>query len=465
MSTTIIVMIGGGLVLGLTLLGVHFFTGKNKTSSSDWDIGSRELPIYVIVGTQFASGMGGGVLVAHLGNAYTNGLVVLIYGILANLVFVCLIFLAKWIRKSNFVTVPEILASFSDNNKVVKLIAAFMSIVVPFGWLSSQLIAFGKLYSSLTGINYSFLVILIAIISIFFVMPAGLKTVAWTDFIFAVFMITMCILSVLYVFNMGGGIGNIIANVPKNLIKFPETIENLGWYTLLIWVFAVLPGGLTNQLYYQRVCAIDNEKKVNKSLLITAAVSFLSYVWAVTMGISIRSINPSIEGEFATGWFISQLHPVMLAAFAGLIMATLMSTISSAAQSMVVNITRDIYPIIKGHNLEPEKSLRISRILSVVVLVFTTIISLYFPTVLGMLVYTYAFSAASLLCPIFLGYALKDKNIITPIGLMASMIMGVVGCVVFIFVKTPIPYVGLGILFSLVSLFLFSAMTKKTVKN
>ena len=102
---------------------------------------------------------------------------------------------------------------------------------------------------------------------------------------------------------MGGGWGQISANLnaqdPNLLSFFGSLRDNIGVSAAMLWIFAVLPGGLTNQIYFQRVCAIDDEKKVNKSLILSAIASILSFVWAVYMGLSIRSINPE-AGSGAT---------------------------------------------------------------------------------------------------------------------------------------------------------------------
>lgn len=80
-----------------------------------------------------------------------------------------------------------------------------MTVFVPFGWVTSQITAFGNIYSNLTGIDYTLLCVLFAVFALAFVMPSGLKTVAWTDFIFSCFMIAMCIVCVVFVTVMGGG--------------------------------------------------------------------------------------------------------------------------------------------------------------------------------------------------------------------------------------------------------------------
>ena len=56
---------------------------KQVHNSDDWSVDGRSLPTFVIVLTQYATAIGGGVLVAQVGNAYANGWSVLTYGIFA----------------------------------------------------------------------------------------------------------------------------------------------------------------------------------------------------------------------------------------------------------------------------------------------------------------------------------------------------------------------------------------------
>ena len=460
MGTTLAIIITTIGVVLATLIPTFIINNKKKTSGEDWAIASRELPLFVVVGTQFASVIGGGVLVGHLGNAYTNGIGVAIYGIIMVMPFIVLMYLANWLRNNQFSTIPEIFKSFTGNSKAITVLAAVMTMLFPFGWITSQITAFGSIYSTLTGLDYNMLCIIFALVSLFFIMPAGLKTVAWTDFIFACFMGLMLIATLVYGTSMAGGWSEISSKVDPANLTLSGSVGKIGLSTVFLWVFAILPGGMTNQLYYQRICAINDGKKVNKSLLISAIVSFVGFCWAVYMGITISSINPNIEGSVATGWFMGELPTPLLAGFAALIFATMMSTVSSGVQSIVVNVTRDIMPSVKSDYTE-EKSLKLSRILSLVVIVFSLIMCLVFTDTLTWLVATAGFSAATLLCPIFVGYAMKDKNFITNQGIVASMIFGAIGGAIGMILKTAINYAAIGILFSFIALISVSALTKK----
>ncbi len=141
-----------------------------------------------------------------------------------------------------------------------------------------------------------------------------------------------------------------------------------------------------------------------------------------------------------------------------------MSTISSAVQSVVVNITHDIYQ--PAHpEASGEKVLKLSRVLSVLVLAVACVLSIIFPHVLNAIVATYAYSAAGLATPMYLGYALRKKNMVTTMGLQASMVCGILGCIISTLLKSTLPYVIWGILASVIALFLVSALTRKPEKT
>ena len=99
MNETIVIVIAILVMLALSYGFSMLLTRKQKASAEvsadDWEIGGRELPLYVVVGTQFATAMGGGILVGQVGNGFNNGFSVLLYGLLCQLAFVVLMFIAK----------------------------------------------------------------------------------------------------------------------------------------------------------------------------------------------------------------------------------------------------------------------------------------------------------------------------------------------------------------------------------
>ncbi len=460
MNLSVIIIMSTVLILGSTFLITQFINRRSKTTSDDWSIGGRDLPTYVIIGTQFASAAGGGVLVALVGLGYKAGLSTVTYGIIVIIPFIILTFLAKWLRTNRFSTIPDMFAHLYGRHRGIALVSALLTLIVPFGWITSQLVAFGKLYSAITGLEPAVLMMIITAISLIFVMPSGLKTVAWTDFFFACFMLVICTIVTVGALDMAGGFARVLTRVPAENVAFPGGFFSVGGLTVLLWLFSALPGGITNQIYYQRICAIKNPDKVGVSLIGSAVALVISIVWAFMMGCIIRSMNPGLESEMATGWFLTQLPTWLLALFAGLIVATIISTISSACQTVVLNITRDIYSKLMVDNPDDLKLVLLSRVLSVVVMMIACSMSIWFPETLSWLVYTYAFSASGLLAPIFLGYIYRDRGFITPNAVLGSMVVGIVVCIVAKQFSRTIPFAVWGIMGSFVTIYLVSLLEK-----
>ena len=147
-------------------------------------------------------------------------------------------------------------------------------------------------------------------------MPSGMKTVAWTDFFFACFMIAMMIVIFIHVGQNGGSVAEIKAELPHELAGVPEGFISVGWGTIFLWIFSTLPGGMTNQMYFQRICAIKNKKQIKSSLLLSGLITFIALLFSCYLGMGIRAMNPELEGENATGWLLTQLPTVLVALFA-----------------------------------------------------------------------------------------------------------------------------------------------------
>ena len=441
MSKTVLIILSTVLVLGLTLLVTNILSRRKKTDLADWEVGGRDLPYYVVIGTQFATAMGGGVLVGHVGNAYNFGLSILFYGLFSSSTLLFIALIAKWLRRNNFVTVPDVVQSFRGRNKAISIFSGVMSAVIPFGWCISNLSAFAKLYTRMTGIPMNVLITCLAIACIAFVLPAGLKTVAWTDFIFG------------------------IEVLPPEIMSFPKGLFAVGGFTLLSWFLSLVPGGITNQMYFQRVFAIRDEKRIVPTLLISVVLVFLTDVWAFFMGTSIRAQNPDLAGEMATGWLLDQLPIWFIVIFAGMITCTILSTISSGIQSTVVNITRDCYGALNPEAAKDgAKMMRVSRTLTVILIAFAAISAMFIPSVLNTLVYTYSYSAASMLMPVYGAYIFRKKDFCTNQGILASMVGGTVVCIICQIIGTPIPFVAYGLVASIICFFVVGYLTRTPVK-
>ena len=460
-STVLVMLIGFGVAL--------YFQRRTQTAE-DWAMGGRSLPTYVIVFTQFATLVGGGVLVGHVSIGFSYGLAPLTYGICGAAGCFIMAIIAAWLRENEFTTVPDILEKVYGKNKFLMLVGALMAMVVPFGWIASQASAFAKLYTEITGIDINVLIIGMIVVSVLLTIPSGFKAVAWTDFIFGVLMLALCALTGYYALNMAGGWSGILANHPDpKELAFPGGLMSAGFATTALWFIAATPGMMTNQMTLQRVCASNSAKNARRSLIISGILIAGVELWVVVVGNTCRVLNPELAPEGASGWFLTQIPTWVLALFSGFIATTILSTTDSAIQSVSVNLTQDIYKQFINPAADDKKLLSVSRVCTVLVAVAATALAIAFPQVLNLIVASYAYSASGLLVPIYCGYAFRNKNLLTPASGIAGMVGGVVGCGLAqkfsaslpTFFGISLPYAFYGILASLICLVAVSLVTRK----
>lgn len=466
MNTSVVVLIS---TTALIVLGIgawiSFYVGKKNKSREDWMVGGRNLPIYVVAFTQYATAVGGGVLVAHVGIGYAWGLSIFWYELFVVAGMLIIAIFANWLRKGKFSTIPDIFVRLYGKNKALLTIVAIAVILVPFGWLATQFVAFASLFSEVTGIALAPLIITMAILSLLFVLPGGLTSVAWSDFFFGVFMVGTSIIIAVYAVMKAGGWGQIVERVPDDFFQMPQGLTLAGVGTIVLWFFAIVPGTLTNQLYYQRVFASRSGKEARTALYLSAIMVIIAGGYAFLIGVSVRSMNPSLgtDGrELAAGWFLTNIPTWLLALYGAFLMATIVSTTGSALQSVVANMINDLRGAFVTVQTSEKKIVTLSRWCTVGVTAVAASLAIVYPKALEWLVATYSYSAAILAVPLLVGMILV-KRVRVPVQVtFVSMGAGLLGCFIAHIMKTTIPYAVFGIVISALAYFLMMLVWKPT---
>ncbi|MEB3370415.1 sodium:solute symporter family protein [Saccharopolyspora mangrovi] len=438
------IIIASLLVIGFGI-GMSVYFGRKAKNSEDWLSAGESLPLIVVIVTQFATATGGGVLIAHVGIGYRSGWSVFLYEGSVLVGFLILMWIAKWLREQRFTTVPDIITKLFGRNRLAIAIAALAALVVPFGWLATQFVAFAQLFGQLTGVSPTALILVIMVASLLFVLPGGLTSVAWTDFVFGLFMIAMSLGVAAYAVHLAGGWGHITTTVPQRLWGW-EGLTAAGWDQIWLWVAAILPGTLTNQLYYQRVFATKKVSDARRGLGLSGLTMLIGGIYAGCIGLAVHSMNPGlVNEEDAAGWLLTQLPTWLVIVFGAFLVSTIISTTGAALQSVVANLTRDVYQNIAGKQAGERQTVTLSRMITVGVSVLAAVLAILFPKALTWLVATYAYSAAALAAPIFLGYLLHRRRRLTPAAAITGMVAGIAGCAIAQLVDTTVPYAVYGI--------------------
>lgn len=402
------------LVVFITYIGIMLLIGlagflrtKNLT---DYLLGGRKMGAFVSALSACASDMSGWLLMGLPGAVFVGGLTSgwIGIGLLAGS-YLNWLFVAKRLRieseRLNALTISEYLENkFTDHSRSLRLITGVVILVFFMIYTVSGLVASGKLFSNVFGVNYIIAVVFGALAVIVYTSIGGFIAVCWTDAIQGMLMLGALIaVPVLSIVKLGG-LTQTVAAIdrwsPHALGLFTHQdgshlsaislISTLGWG---LGYFG-MPHILT------RFMAIESEHKVAGARRISVAWTACSLAMSILVGlvgIAIFRDRPLGDGETV---FIELIrlffHPVTAGICLAAILAAIMSTADSQLLVCTSVITEDFYKTFYKRDASEAELVAVGRIFVVIIAIIATLIALDRDSkVMGLVAYAWAgFGAA-----------------------------------------------------------------------
>lgn len=454
-------------LLLFTVVGVYAATKKQNTTE-DYLLAGRNVNSWAIALSALSTGQSGFLFTGQVGYAYSQGLSGIWLAIgwaIGDYLAWTLIFkrLRQVSAASKAETVPAFLAQKQSGYRWITVIAALITIVFLGTYAAAQLLAGSKALNSLFGWDYSWGIILGAIIVVIYCFSGGIRASIWTDSVQSIVMIGALLLLLLVTIDAGGGIGNLyrdLEQIDANLVSlFPS---NLAWGFvpfLLGWLVAGF--GVVGQPHILvRAMALDNADNMGKARDIKMTCGLFTAFAAIFIGLAGRVLLPEInDPELALLDLSQNLLPEILVGvmLAGLFAATI-STADSQILSCSAALTQDIFPGLA-------KSYRFAKIGTLIVTAIVLIIALVNnDSVFGLITFAWSILASGLgILLILRSFAL---SVSTPTAI-AMMLVGIAGAMTWklgLQLSGAVYEVLPGMLASLLAYFIFSQLTAPNEK-
>ena len=377
----ICILISIVLYLGF-MVAVGVWYTKRNNSADDFYLGGRKLGPYVTAMSAEASDMSSWLLMGLPGLAFFNGLadpfwtaVGLAVGTWFNWLLV-----AKPLRyysaEISAITVPEFFSKrFGDKKRLLQGLAAVVIIVFFVPYTASGFAACGKLFSSLFGWDYMACMIVSAIVIVGYTVLGGFLAASVTDLIQSVIMsIALTCVLVFGIFS-AGGLDNVISNASQvagylkvtamgNILTGESTS-----YGLLTIVSTMAWGlgyfGMPHILL--RFMAIEEPDKLKVSRRVGTVWVVISMFVAIFIGIvgygmvqngamsGFESASAAEAIIVSIAKLISQ-HGVLAALLAGLILAGILASTMSTADSQLLAASSSVSHDLLGGFFKKELS-------------------------------------------------------------------------------------------------------------
>lgn len=395
----------------IMMLAIGVIAYKRTSNSTDYFLGGRSLGPWPAALSAGASDMSGWLLLGLPGYAYAAGFEAfwlaggLLVGTWANWLIS-----AKRLRTYSIttesLTLPEFLSRrFNDNSKLIQTISAFFILLFFLFYTSSGLVAGGKLFETVFGLDYTTAVIIGTVCVVSYTLFGGFLAVSWTDLVQGLLM--SAALLIVPIAAMNGGLGQLssdLHNINPELLTLWNDAKGEPLSAIAIISLAAWGLGYFGQPHIlARFKATRSNKDLVTARRIAVIWTALSMVGAMLVGLVgliyvTNSGAPKLDdGEKIFMLLVNAMfHPVI----AGILLAAILAAIMSTADSQLLvsssAMAEDLYKQVLKKDATSEEIVRVGRFAVILISLIALVLAMTpDSSVLGLVSYAWAgFGAA-----------------------------------------------------------------------
>ncbi|WP_020406179.1 sodium/proline symporter PutP [Hahella ganghwensis] len=443
-------MIENQLAVGMTfmvyliaMLAIGLWAYMRTQNMSDYILGGRNLGPFPSALSAGASDMSGWLLLGLPGYAYAAGYeaswiaIGLLVGTWLNWLVVARRLRMYTKAAGDSLTIPEFLENrFEDRSHALRVIAAFFILLFFLFYTSSGLVAGGKLFETVFGLDYHIAVVAGAVAVVSYTLFGGFLAVSWTDVVQGLLMAAALIIVPVIALNADGGWGAAQeAMASKNTALLDAWTNSSGEPLGLIAILSLLGWGLGyfgQPHILARFKAIRSENDIPMARRIAVSWTALTLIGSVACGFAAIAFfdAPLEDSEKAFMLLINALfHPVVAGVLLAAILAAVMSTADSQLLVSSSALAEDFYKALFRKKATQKELVMVGRGAVIGIALIATLIALDPESkVLGMVSYAWAGFGAAFGPVLILALFWKRMN---RNGALAGVIVGGVTVVVW----------------------------------
>ncbi|MBP2030048.1 SSS family solute:Na+ symporter [Methanohalophilus levihalophilus] len=426
------------LYLGVLVAIGWYFTKRQKTVTDFW-LAGRRIGTIGVGFSSAASWLTAGGILAVIGFFMLLGMGS-IWGFVAPNILALLIIaiFVKRFKNLPAITQPELLEQ--RYSSAIRAPVGIIIAIVMILFAVADIKGFALVLQIFYGLDPIYAALIVALAVSVYVTLGGLHAVVWTDVMQFVFLVLLTIaIAIVSVGAATGGVGapadaaELFSSVPSNWWN-PISI---GIPMVLIFIFAIIPGWITEQDPWQKVWAAKDVKSARNGLLIGSLLVTIVFAACAVIAIALSSIYPEIPasfGEIGMGamaqaepamlvFIISYFSPAIVALCSIGLVAAAMSSADTFATSGASSLSRDIYQRFIKPDATMKEMLVINRVCVLIIIAAATIGSFLIDGIIEAIHIATFIASASYFFPLMGGLYWKRA---TKQGAMAGLIVGAV---------------------------------------
>jgi SSS family solute:Na+ symporter len=382
------------------------------SSFSNYAIGGKSFPMYLIFFTQFATIMGVGNFVGHAAKGYELGLpwMAFVLGEQGSKVIFALFF-AGLAGRFTYNTFPEMIDDLISRDKITRALAGLLASMIMIAWVGGQGKAFGNIFNIATGANPTPIILLFSLVFIVYTTLGGIYSVVWTDLAQGILCVVFGIAFYIYGFKpvnwSMAELGSRLQTIGKAELWSFQVSNPLSLVTMFV---TGCVGILAAQIYWQRCFAAKDSKTAKNGMLWSGIIAIIMLALTALLGMVILTLNQGLKPGDAMPWFMmNYVPPFVTAMIFALVLAAGMSSADSNLNSASVLIVNDLIKPFSPNSTD-KQLVNYAKILTVVIGVFAAIAAIYSSSILGLFSKAYSMAGGGLVPLLLVGLLWKERT-------------------------------------------------------
>ncbi|MCB1874419.1 MAG: sodium/proline symporter PutP [Chromatiales bacterium] len=364
-------MIATFIVYLLLMLAIGVLASRRTRNAGDYFLGGRRLGPWVTAISAGASDMSGWLLLGLPGYAFASGVqAIWLVGGLWLGTYLNWRLVAERLRRysqgaADAITLPAFLSERFGGHRGLRIGSAFFVLLFFLFYVSSGLVAGGKLFESVFSIPYGYAVTAGTLVIMLYTLMGGFLAVSWTDLIQGLLMaLALVVVPLLALHQIGPSVAiERIRDIDPALLDPFANASGLAIVSLLAWGL----GYFGQPHILARFMAARDTSTLQQARRIAMGWVSLGMLGAMAAGLAGIALLQPVASDFdAEKVFIeliaTLLHPIPAGICLAAILAAIMSTADSQLLVASSALAEDLYGALGKGTLNERRRMSVARL-------------------------------------------------------------------------------------------------------
>lgn len=347
-------------------------------SNADFMQGGKSLPYFVVAVMIFSNYNGIMAVIGTAQRAFSSGFAAAWSVFAATIGFILygLFFVKRLYKTGSFTISGAIKQKYGRSTQII------VSLIMIYAMLMLNLNTYfsgASVLHEILGTNLPISMLIIAIVSTIYFSIGGMKSVAKTTMIhtFMKYCGVLVIMSVALV--LSHGVGNVAAKLPS---FYFSPAGKVGWGTIIGWILTSTGAVFSTQFIAQAVSSTSSAKNAQKASFWAAFLVIPFGIALGLIGVCARALYPHLNPLYSLPVFLGHMNIVLASISAIGLLASVFIGVSACSLAIVALIVNDFY--VPHWKPEPDKQLKVTKIISVIVGLFPLVFMFMSPNILAL---------------------------------------------------------------------------------